>query len=343
MVYALEALVNPKRHPLQLRWVLDQKAKLNREIWREIRTLSFAFKTWQLGMFSPSPEDELTTFAEELERLRTMPLETFAADVARAFTPDDLVEFPTGDAVLHDRTLQAALVAEATRLNLLYEQPALQLVRQPDALRERLIAMLSAFWGACFQAEWERIEPVLVEDVVAKGVLLDQADLYAFFRQVLPGCRIQHREQSLLFRKDHEATVDLESHPSLLLVPSCFTWGRTRVECDPPWAPALIYPAGYSDLTLPPTPIRSMPGLFAALAHETRLHILGLCWSAPRSTQELARLLGLTESGVSRHLNILQEAGFVEGRRNSYYVLYRTAQKRLWAISPLLAKRLQAP
>jgi DNA-binding transcriptional ArsR family regulator len=339
MVWALEALVHPKRHPLHLRWVLDWKPRLPRELWREIRALSFAYKSWQLGMFSPAPEGGFPSFGEELERLRAMELTTFVADVARAFRPDEVNEPPAAEAVLGDRQVQERLMAEAVRLSPAYAEPARQLMTEPEALRERMLAMLSAFWEVCFAAEWQRIEPVLAEDVVEKGELLGRVDLYTFFRKVMPRCAVQRRERLLLFNQAYEAAVDLDEHPCLLLVPSCFTWGRTRVECDPPWAPALIYPAGRPETPLP-LPPEGLPQLFGALAHEARLQILGLCWSAPRSTQELARLLQLTEGAVSKHLHVLQAAGFVRGRRQSYYVLYQAVPEVLRAVSPALVRHL---
>jgi hypothetical protein len=50
---------------------------------------------------------------------------------------------------------------------------------------------------------------------------------------------------------------------------------------------------------------------FKALAHESRLRLLGFLAQRPRTVQELARLLGLTEPTTSHHLGLLREVGLV--------------------------------
>jgi DNA-binding transcriptional ArsR family regulator len=55
---------------------------------------------------------------------------------------------------------------------------------------------------------------------------------------------------------------------------------------------------------------------------DARLRALRLIAQAPRSTQELASLIAISEAGLSKHLGILSEAGLVESRRAGYYVLY---------------------
>jgi hypothetical protein len=53
---------------------------------------------------------------------------------------------------------------------------------------------------------------------------------------------------------------------------------------------------------------------FKALAHESRLRIVGLTAQRAHSVQELARATGLTEPTASHHLSMLREAGLVSAR-----------------------------
>jgi hypothetical protein len=53
---------------------------------------------------------------------------------------------------------------------------------------------------------------------------------------------------------------------------------------------------------------------FKALAHESRLRIVGLLAQGERSVQELATLLDLKEPTVSHHLAILKDQGLVSAR-----------------------------
>jgi DNA-binding transcriptional ArsR family regulator len=70
-----------------------------------------------------------------------------------------------------------------------------------------------------------------------------------------------------------------------------------------------------------------------ALADETRLRALKLIAAGPRSTQELAPLVGITEAGLSKHLWQLARAGLVQSRREGYYVLYNLDPDRIATLS----------
>jgi hypothetical protein len=59
------------------------------------------------------------------------------------------------------------------------------------------------------------------------------------------------------------------------------------------------------------TEIAPVLRFFKALAHESRLRLLGFVAQRARTVQELARLVGLTEPTTSHHLGLLREAGLV--------------------------------
>jgi len=59
------------------------------------------------------------------------------------------------------------------------------------------------------------------------------------------------------------------------------------------------------------TEIAPLLRFFKALAHESRLRLLGFLAQRARTVQELAGLLGLTEPTTSHHLSLLREAGLV--------------------------------
>ena len=51
---------------------------------------------------------------------------------------------------------------------------------------------------------------------------------------------------------------------------------------------------------------------FAALADDTRVHIVELLAGGERSVNELVELFTISQPAVSRHLRVLREAGIVE-------------------------------
>jgi DNA-binding transcriptional ArsR family regulator len=60
--------------------------------------------------------------------------------------------------------------------------------------------------------------------------------------------------------------------------------------------------------------MQAQPVAFATLADPTRLRILDALRAGERPVSELVAAVDIHQSGVSRHLRILQEAGFVTVR-----------------------------
>jgi DNA-binding transcriptional ArsR family regulator len=81
---------------------------------------------------------------------------------------------------------------------------------------------------------------------------------------------------------------------------------------------------------------------FRAAGDPTRLEILRLVSRQPRTTEKLAALVGLSSSGLSKHLKALTETALVTSRRDGWYVLYSTERNRLAALSDDLLGYLDA-
>jgi len=128
-----------------------------------------------------------------------------------------------------------------------------------------------------------------------------------------------------------------------VLVPSAFVWPHVRINCDPPWPPAIVY----RRRSRSPAGSRSSPprtsSVLRALADPTRLRALKLIASGERSTQELAPLIGISEAGLSKHLRLLARAGLVRGRREGYYVLYSVDLDRVSTLSEVVLLFLAEP
>ncbi|TML70960.1 MAG: helix-turn-helix transcriptional regulator [Actinobacteria bacterium] len=60
----------------------------------------------------------------------------------------------------------------------------------------------------------------------------------------------------------------------------------------------------------------------------------------PRTTQELAPLVGLSVTGLSKCLRRLAEAGLVSTRWDGYYVVYSLEPSRLEAVSAAISSFL---
>jgi SAM-dependent methyltransferase len=66
-------------------------------------------------------------------------------------------------------------------------------------------------------------------------------------------------------------------------------------------------------------------GLFRLLGDDARLRILRLLEAERLNVSELTAILGIAQSGVSRHLGLLKEAGLVEERRDAGFTFFSLA------------------
>ena len=88
----------------------------------------------------------------------------------------------------------------------------------------------------------------------------------------------------------------------------------------------------------------TLPDLFRTLADPTRLRILHALAAGELSVGELAEILGVAQSGVSRHLAALKTSGLVDDRREGTSSLYTIAaeptDERAGALWPTLREWL---
>jgi DNA-binding transcriptional ArsR family regulator len=104
------------------------------------------------------------------------------------------------------------------------------------------------------------------------------------------------------------------------------------VNCDPPWPTTLVYAApSLARVAEPRIPPVELLRILRAVADDTRLRVLKLIAERPRTTQELAPLVGLSNAGLSKSLRRLAEAGLITSRRQGYYVVYTLDEGRLRA------------
>src|SRR5262249_20085353 len=204
----------------------------------------------------------------------------------------------------------------------------------PRELARRFADLLARYWDAAFAEEWQSLEPALADTVAEAGRRIAADDVYTYLAGLSPQLLIDASQRELRRDLPHEHTVEVGPRSELVLVPSAFVWPHVRINCDPPWPPAIVYPApfalagGKSAL-----PSEDVVHVLRALADPTRLRTLKLIAAGERSTQELAPLIGISEAGLSKHLRLLARAGLVRARREGYYVLYRVDLDRVATLS----------
>ncbi|MDH4348422.1 MAG: metalloregulator ArsR/SmtB family transcription factor [Gemmatimonadota bacterium] len=95
------------------------------------------------------------------------------------------------------------------------------------------------------------------------------------------------------------------------------------------------------DRNLTPKQLRAIAERFKALAEPSRLEILSSLRQGERTVTEILEATGLGQANVSKHLQHLHSAGFVERRKEGITTCYRLADKDVLRLCELMCGRLE--
>ena len=330
-VASLHVLLFPKVHAVQHGWIRAMR-RVSPELKREIRAFSFLFENAFPDCFIPPELDTRIGFGDHLARVRGLAPAAARYELARplfhyaeasAGGEEQLADEATRERIL-DWARGSAGGEEAERLaGLILDEPVQAL--------ERLVALLERYWEDAFAAEWARLADDLEQAVVESTAAIEAEGTLSFLAR---HNALRREGDTIVRRSPHEHTVEITPERRLMLTPSAYVWPHVRVNCDAPWPLVVIYPAGFvtreaARRAAPP----ELLSLLRAAGDDSRLRILKLVAERPRTTEELAPLVSLSEPALSRHLRILGEAGLVSARRDGYYVLYRLERSALARLS----------
>ena len=331
-VLSLHVLAEPKHHALQHAWVRAMRT-LPASLRREIETLSFLYRWTLPDCVLPTAGSGYDSFESELARLLRHRTEIVAFDLLRRIYDHGGGARPARRRILSSPDVRARALRQAGVAGPASRRAAALLFDDPERLIARFAALLEAYWEHAFAAEWTRIEPQLAEGVELAGRQIAAEGMSAFLLTLAPQLRVDAGARSFGLDIPHDHTVQLGPRNPLLLVPSVYVWPHVRVNCDPPWPLAVIYRAPHLVRGLRRSTPPELVRLLKSLADPTRLRILELLAAQPRSTQELAPLVGLTDAGASKQLRLLASVGLVTTKREGYYVVYSLEPDRLTTLS----------
>jgi DNA-binding transcriptional ArsR family regulator len=92
---------------------------------------------------------------------------------------------------------------------------------------------------------------------------------------------------------------------------------------------------------LPDDLVELVADRFRALAEPTRIKLLERLREGEASVLELTALVGTTQQNVSKHLNLLQDAGIVARRKQGNYAYYRIVDQTVYALCETVCDSLQ--
>jgi DNA-binding transcriptional ArsR family regulator len=329
-VLSLHVLVAPQRHALLHDW-LRQMRVLPVELKRGIDAFAFLYR-WHLpDMLLSAVVEEPPTYEAELARLTTYPADLLLEEFGRPLYDHGGRH---GEGTYEDPAVRETMRERAETYGAASSRLAELLLVDPLEFARRFVGLLEDYWEVAFADEWQRIEPRLKASLTESKQLLATSGVWSVLGRLPPNCRADRSRRELHIDLPHEHSVDVSASSPLVLSPSVFVWPELRVNCDGPWPTAIVYStqqqAREAQPRIPPPELLRALG---ALADDSRLRVLKLIAERPRTTQELAPLVGLSLPGLSKALRRLTEAGFVTARREGYYVVYSLVPEQIDALT----------
>lgn len=330
---------HPKEVPMHLPWARRCR-DLPDDLRAELRTIIVGAH-YMPGVFEIGLTGDLPTFADELEQFRAIDLTTFTHEMSLGFGGLGCGPMSFDPAVLDDPTYVDQVLTNARATSERRATTAAELFDDPAAFQVRVTEMLERYWTLAFEDEWERIRPRIEAEVTDGARTLVTQGMPGLVEEFLPEGRWDADTTTIVVDREWDDTCDVAERGGMLFVPTVYGWPRVMIELARPWPVSIFFPL--RDLRQPEVPHATdhevADGL-RALGDETRLQITRLVAEEPRSTKELATLLSLSESAVSRHLKTLAGAGVVDSQRDGYFVLYRLVPERIGALGGALRRTL---
>ncbi|MFJ9691929.1 helix-turn-helix domain-containing protein [Kitasatospora sp. NPDC101183] len=205
--------------------------------------------------------------------------------------------------------------------------PALhRLLRDPYALRGRVVAALGAYWTHCLEPLWwPRARTVLEADLAYRGRRLAELGAEGLFTDLDPGISWADGELRICDGPPGRPVLwERVAGRGLVLMPTLFA-DRPLAGTSPSGHPTVVYPARGRGAMAESTARTAASPALAGLIGAPRARLLGLL-DTPATTTALAQRLGVTPGAVSRHLGALAAAGLLERTRIGRAVLYRRSE-----------------
>ncbi|MFI1169693.1 DUF5937 family protein [Streptomyces sp. NPDC020801] len=337
-IHSWHVLTAPGHHALHLPWVRRCR-ELPAALRRELREHGWMVADYIPAFFEAGADVPEAAFADQLAAIHAVPPEHLAAELSQTLV--DTTRY--GRDLVTDPSVRGAALTDLDRTDPARAERLRRILADPTPALEAALTVLADYWDSAFAAEWGRLDPVLHDEITRAGRRIAVAGVFPMLRSLLPQIRLDPRERLLRLDRPHDHDITVTRTRPVTFTASHYVWPHVRVTCDAPWPLRVTYPAA----PLAPQPASAsreeLLTALRALAAAPRLEIAESLAGQSRSTQELATLLGLSASVVSRHLQQMTQAGLLTSRREGYYVLYSVDRSRLDRIAATLNDLADGP
>lgn len=342
-VHSLCVLTHSGRHPLHLPWVRNIRQQIPPALKAEISAFSILFAKTIPDIFMDfsSPVTAYPTFDEEFHVVQALPPRTYAERVINQSIMEGEEEC-SFEQVSQSREMQQRVLARAAKFSPASLQMVEELLTHSEQSHQRFLRFFSWYWEVCLAPEWPQLEDLLLQDIQQRGQLLFEQGVLEVLNSLAPQLHGYREGENITIQYPSQSQREMRGDQLLFLIPSSYVWPRLSFMYEKDVLLAIVYSIKrFQEEGSAPVPPERLLKLLRAVGDMTRLQILQLLSQQPRSTRELAGILGLTEAGISKHVKMLQEAGFLKSERSSYYVLYQSTRDPLAEITRGLDRVLQ--
>lgn len=188
----------------------------------------------------------------------------------------------------------------------------------PEGFKRRFIACLKKYYYLYFERELRFIEPLLIRKLKKEAALCEDMGIKEYAPKIHN--RIEVTDKAFLFHKYTLFTVPFTSINTIYITISSFADPHLLIDIEEGKSLQLTIRVNL-EKTAEEVPFDLFITM-KALGDETRLKILRCIYKKINSTQAIAKDLGLTEAGVSKHLKLMYEAGILCKKRDGNYIHY---------------------
>ncbi len=189
----------------------------------------------------------------------------------------------------------------------------------PRAVAQEAARAVEAYFAAAVAEDWPDVRAVLESDVALRAEQISARGWAAVLEDLGD---LTWTGTEVTVERPFEGVVDW-ADDGVLLVPSAGHAGPVQFCAEPPDSPVLVYAArGTAALWSGARPRPGGQQDVAGLIGPGRGAILAVL-DRPRTTRDLSRIDGRSESTISYHLGVLARAGLVAKRRSGRGVAYR--------------------
>lgn len=206
-------------------------------------------------------------------------------------------------------------------------------IRNMEALRNDLSALIKAYWEQAFSYVWRDIEKNISQAIMrSKFECSNQGDCIQYISNLHNDIYVTKRQ--VFLKKDITYMIPLDEITQIHIFPSNFS--DPELLMDRFENSLIIYynmklKTIVDELGEP----EDLCNIFKAMGDVSRLKIIKMLWDAPATTQYISNVLGLAASTVSAHLKALKAVGLVNSKTIKKYVYYEVDKLRMQKVPAL--------